>query len=65
LPEPSLRPGARADVTLFDPERRWVVHAARFASRSRNTPFEGWPLTGLPVRTFLAGREVFAAAPQD
>ncbi len=62
LGEPSLRPGSVADVTLFDPARRWTVQASRFASRSRNTPFEGWLLTGLPVRTFLAGREVFAVA---
>jgi dihydroorotase len=62
LAEPSLLPGSRADVTLFDPERRWTVQSGRFASRARNTPFEGWPLIGLPVRTFLAGREVFVLA---
>ncbi len=60
LAEPSLRPGSCADLILFDPERAWTVRADRFAGRSRNTPFEGWSLIGLPVRTLLAGRTVFA-----
>lgn len=62
LPAPALRPGDRADLVLFDPARRWTVRAEQFASRSRNCPFEGRELTGRPVRTFLAGREVWALA---
>lgn len=55
LPGGSLRVGETADVTLLDLERRWTVRAAEFRSKSRNTPFEGWELTGAAVGTLLAG----------
>lgn len=61
LETPSLRAGAPADVVIFDPAARWTVDSARFVSRSRNTPFEGWALTGRVLRTFRLGREVFRA----
>jgi dihydroorotase len=42
----SLRPGVEADVTVFDPEELWTVDPAKFASKSRNTPFGGWVVKG-------------------
>jgi dihydroorotase len=63
VPPPSLAAGAPADVAVFDPVARWTVRAARFASPSRNTPFEGWELTGRVVRTALGGRTTFALQP--
>ncbi len=62
LPGGTLCPGAPADLTLFDPRRRWTVQAARFQSLSRNTPFEGWELTGAPAATVVAGRVVWKSA---
>ncbi len=59
LRTPSLREGSRADVVVIDPEAGWTVHAARMQSKSKNTPFEGWAVTGRVTRTFVAGREVF------
>jgi dihydroorotase len=59
LPPPTLAPGAPADVVLFDPAARWTVRAARFASPSRNTPFEGRELTGRVLGTWLGGQNVF------
>jgi dihydroorotase len=61
LPCPSLAPGAPADVVLFDPAARWTVRSARFASPSRNTPFEGWELTGKVKRTYMGGAVTFQA----
>lgn len=58
-PAPTLAHGAPADLVLLDLDSEWVVHAAEFASKSRNTPFEGWPLTGRAVMTFCDGRLVF------
>jgi dihydroorotase len=55
---PALREGARADVTLFDPEHEWVVDPDRFRSRSRNCPFAGWRLRGKAVATIAGGRLV-------
>jgi dihydroorotase len=54
----TLAPGARADVTLFDPAGEVTVRAADFRSQSRNTPFEGWTLRGRAVGTLLAGQAV-------
>jgi dihydroorotase len=51
-----LRPGAPANLVVFDPKRRWTVDPVRFHSRSRNTPFEGLVLQGMVVETFYAGR---------
>jgi dihydroorotase len=62
LRTPSLREGSRADVVVIDPEAGWTVHAARMQSKSKNTPFEGWSVTGRVTRTFVAGREVFRHA---
>jgi len=59
LPGGTLAPGAPANVTLFDPERRWRVDASRFESLSRNTPFEGWDLVGAPAATIVEGRVVW------
>ena len=59
LPGGTLAPGAPANVTLFDPQRRWRVDASRFESLSRNTPFEGWDLVGAPEATIVEGRVVW------
>jgi dihydroorotase len=55
LPGGSLAPGAPADLTLLDPAVEWTVDPARFQSRSRNTPFGGWAVTGRPWKTIVGG----------
>jgi dihydroorotase len=57
----TLAPGADADVTVFDPKRRWPVRAAEFASKGRNTPFEGWELPGQVLLTIVGGRICYRA----
>jgi dihydroorotase len=59
LPGGTLAPGSPANLTLFDPERRWRVDASRFESLSRNTPFAGWDLAGAPAATIVEGRVVW------
>jgi dihydroorotase len=56
----TLRVGAPADVTLFDPSLEWTVDAARFLSLSRNTPFDGRPLRGRALRTIVGGRTAWS-----
>lgn len=61
LPGGTLVKGAPADITIVDPEREWTVDPLKFKSKSRNSPFVGWPLRGSVVATFVAGHEVFRA----
>ncbi|MGX8905137.1 dihydroorotase [Streptomyces sp. QH1-20] len=48
--------GEPANLTLLDSAYRGVVDPAGFASRSRNTPYEGRELPGRVTHTFLRGR---------
>lgn len=57
----NLSRGAAADITIFDPTRRWTFDASKSLSKSRNTPFDGWQLTGKPIATIVAGRFVHRA----
>lgn len=58
LPGGSLAAGAPADVTILDLERKTTVDPAKFRSKSRNTPFPGWALTGGPWLTIVGGKVV-------
>ncbi len=60
LPGGTLAPGSPADVTLFDPMKRWTVDPARFLSLGRSTPFAGWELVGAPAATIVGGRVVWS-----
>jgi len=55
IPGGRLDVGAPADLVVIDPDRRWTVRPGEFASRSRNTPFEGWNLEGKAVLTMVEG----------
>ncbi|SPF47401.1 Dihydroorotase [Candidatus Sulfotelmatobacter kueseliae] len=57
----SLARGNHADVTLFDPKKHWTFDAAKSRSLSRNTPFDGWQLTGKVVATIVGGKIVYRA----
>lgn len=52
---PALVEGAAADITVIDLDKVWTVRAEEMASRSRNTPFIGWELTGAPHATVVGG----------
>ncbi len=56
-----LSEGAMGNVTVLDLERTATVDVAAFASKSRNTPFDGWELKGWPVFTIVAGEVVWKA----
>jgi dihydroorotase len=55
IPGGRLEVGAPADLVVIDPDRRWTVRPEEFASRSKNTPFEGWTLEGKAVLTIVEG----------
>jgi dihydroorotase len=60
LPGGTLAAGQPADVVVFDPAARWTVDPTRFRSRSRNTPYAGWELSGRVALTLVGGRTVFS-----
>ncbi|WP_307827691.1 dihydroorotase [Planomonospora sp. ID82291] len=51
-----LEAGSPANITLYDPSVRAQVDPSSYASKSRNTPYEGRSLPGRVVATFLRGR---------
>jgi dihydroorotase len=62
LPHGTLRPGAPADIVIFDPELEWVVDRERFLSKGHNTPYHGLPMKGRALRTIFGGETVFDLA---
>ncbi len=59
LPGGTLRPGAPADVVVFDPDAPWVLDRAELKSKCKNTPFDEARLQGRVTRTIVAGRTVY------
>jgi dihydroorotase len=55
----TLAKGSHADVTIFDPKKQWTFEASKSRSKSRNTPFDGWKLTGKVIATVVNGRFVY------
>jgi dihydropyrimidinase len=51
--------GADADVVIFDPEARRIVHAADLHSACDYDPYEGWDVTGWPEVVLSRGDVVF------
>lgn len=55
----TLEVGAPADITIFDLHREWVVDAAQFASKGKNTPLDGETLKGKVMATLFQGNPVY------
>ncbi len=55
----TLAEGADGDVTVFDAHRDWTYDRNLTASKSKNSPFHGWRLTGKATATIVAGRVVW------
>ena len=57
-----LAKGWPADLLIFHPDRSWKIEPDNFASKSKNSPFEGLPVQGRVRRTVVDGRALFEAA---
>ena len=55
----SLKPGALADVVIFDPSRKWTVDPEKLKSRGKNTPYAGKVLLGKTITTICDGKIVY------
>ncbi len=51
----TLAVGADADIVIWDPKKKKVVSAANSHQRTDYNLYEGWELTGLPVKVFRRG----------
>ncbi|GGF36664.1 dihydroorotase [Aliidongia dinghuensis] len=61
LPIGRLAVGAAADLVLFDLDRPHRIRADQFKCKARNTPFDGLPVQGTVLKTFVAGRNVHSS----
>ena len=51
--------GAPADLLVFDAEKSNVLDRSKLRSKSKNTPFDGRPLEGVVLETYVNGQQVF------
>lgn len=54
-----MKIGYQADLMLFDPNIGWKIDPVKFHSKSKNSPFDGRPVQGRVLKTFVDGRLVF------
>ena len=59
LPYGTLKVGAAADVTIFDPDEEWTVDPGKFYSKGKNTPLAGATLKGRVWMTLVNGNVVY------
>lgn len=55
----SLKEGSPADVVIFDPEKTYQIDASQFASKGKNTPFDGRTVTGEVQMTIRDGEIIY------
>ncbi len=59
----TLKPGAPADVIVFDPNDRWVIDASRFYSQCTSSPHDGDEVFGRVIYTIVDGEVRFTRRP--
>jgi dihydroorotase len=57
-----LDDGSPADITVLAPDLPTTIEAAKLVSKSRNTPFDRWRLTGGVAATIVGGKVVYRNA---
>ncbi|MBS7298401.1 MAG: dihydroorotase [Eubacteriales bacterium] len=55
LSKGSLSVGASADVIIFDAQKEYTVDVTKFASKSKNSPYDGFVLCAKPEYTIVNG----------
>lgn len=56
---PSIEEDTKANLTLFDPERKWVLNENSNFSKSKNSPWFGKELTGKTIAVFNNSKHWF------
>ncbi len=55
----SVSQGKAADIVIFDPTRTYKIDKNTFVSKGKNTPFDGFEVTGEVVCTLVDGKVVY------
>ena len=55
----SVSAGKKADIVVFDPRREYQIDVDTFASKGKNTPFDGWEVKGEVCCTLADGKIVY------
>jgi dihydroorotase len=55
----TLKAGAPANITILDPDREWTVDSRNFASKGKNTPYDGYKFKGKVMATISGGKLVY------
>lgn len=51
----SLKIGSDANIVIVNKDKEFKVEAKKFISKGKNTPFDGWVLKGMVVKTLYKG----------
>jgi len=52
----TLKIGAPASITILDPDKEWIVNSRDFASKGKNTPYDGYKFKGKVIATIANGK---------
>ena len=55
----TLQEGHPADVVIADIDTEYEIDKTKFASKGRNTPFDGWKVKGKILYTICDGKIVY------
>ncbi|HSD46476.1 MAG TPA: amidohydrolase family protein, partial [Pyrinomonadaceae bacterium] len=59
----TIAAGCDADVVIWNPEREFIVEAAKLQHRHKVTPYQDETLSGVVEKTFLRGRKIYDDGP--
>ena len=54
-----LKPGADADIVIFDPNEEYTIEPSMILHRNKETPYEKFVVKGKVQATYLRGEEVY------
>lgn len=59
VPRGRIQKGLVADIILVDLNQKWEIKIEDFASKSKNSPFDGYRVKGRTIRTVVSGKTVY------
>ncbi|MBD0391020.1 dihydroorotase [Wolbachia endosymbiont of Pentalonia nigronervosa] len=60
VPRGRIQKDRAADLILVDLDQEWEIKTKDFASKSKNSPFDGYKVKGRVIRTIVSGKTVYS-----